>query len=154
MDRQIRRILFLDVDGVLNTPRTFLELPLFTVLAVDDTIMRLLKRIVVYTECEIVLSSSWRHSDTCKNVLSDTFVLHKIPLWTSETPRGGFLDRTEEIRGWFDLQPNPVVAAMSRFAILDDLELDGFGENFFLVDAKVGLTSAIADRVIVHLNRF
>ncbi len=52
------KVLFLDIDGVVNNKRTKKNFEGFT--AIDPAMAALVQRIVQNTGCEIVLSSSWR----------------------------------------------------------------------------------------------
>ena len=52
------KVLFLDIDGVVNNKRTKENFKGF--MAIDPAMAALVQRIVRNTGCEIVLSSSWR----------------------------------------------------------------------------------------------
>lgn len=55
------KIVFLDVDGVLNSRSYFNSLPRGTLYQdIDETKVELLKQIIDQTQAEIVLSSTWR----------------------------------------------------------------------------------------------
>lgn len=51
------RILFLDIDGVLNNSAQFTGIN-----NLDDDNVAQLNRIIAATDCQIVISSDWRHS--------------------------------------------------------------------------------------------
>ena len=59
--KQDIKILFLDVDGVLNKLGSFIEL--------NKTLILRLKKIIHETQCKIVLSSDWRLSQNHKKQL-------------------------------------------------------------------------------------
>lgn len=135
-------VLFLDVDGVLNTEKGT------TPMGLSKPCLRRLREIVQKTQCDIVLSSTWRKLDYAKAELKKQFQYKGIPLWVSETPCFNSGYRGEEIREW--LRHNPQV---NTYAILDD-DSDMLPEqlpNFFQTDPEFGLSKNIAYRVTYHL---
>lgn len=58
------KLIFLDVDGVLNSLSTKTEIEGYTF--VSDNLIALLKQIVDATDAKIVLSSTWRRGWYCK----------------------------------------------------------------------------------------
>lgn len=67
------KIIFLDIDGVLNTIETFInrkkeykETGILNV-EIDEFRVQYLKQIIKETDAKIVLSSSWRHFFTKDN---------------------------------------------------------------------------------------
>lgn len=152
--------LFIDCDGVLNNRKTLSAGNSPWLL--DDNCLLLLKDIVDKTNCQLVLSSTWRCYEQGKSVLKQHFRKHEIPLWISQTPdlnnqakawgSGNHHPRKEEISQW--LLDNQVDQVNDRIAILDDdfdacLVFGWFFQTFF----SVGLNRAIADNVIKHLNK-
>ena len=136
------KILFLDVDGVLNNYRTG---GIFTV---TKSKLRLLQQIVERTGCEIVLSSTWR-----LNVMGELDVLKK-KLWYRKltiadvTPKFNGM-RGEQIQSW--LAHHPEVTA---WCIIDDDSdmLDSQSLNFVQTDGMVGMTAEDAEKVIKILG--
>lgn len=139
------KILFLDVDGVLNCINRW-KGPHGKDL--DTVCLDNLKSIVANTDCQIVLSSTWRILIETYTDLVDTFKLHNLSIM-DKTPQYVGKWRADDINEW--LANNPT----DKFAILDDDRDAGFGleEHFFKTSAKEGLTKEIADKVIQHLNR-
>ncbi len=145
------KVLFLDVDGVLNTPKLIKR---FGFDHVDDILVALVARIVRETGVEIVLSSTWRINEKDKKFVEDALARHGLKLfgctpviersggWTE----GGWVRRHEEIHAW--LRVNEV----TRFAILDDLDDAEIVGSFFQTDEDIGLTVEITERIINHLN--
>lgn len=136
------KVLFLDVDGVLNSRSTTNFHDLYPI---DPYMAFLVGRIQLQTGCEVVLSSSWRHHPEGVKSVSKRVVelLDVTPTW--DTIRG------EEIQMWLD-KMGPVV---ERYAILDDDTdmLDKQFPNFFKTTFETGLTDEIAEKVIQHLGR-
>ena len=136
------RVIFLDIDGVLNRTRAATHIRL------DDDLMLLLKELVQQGDAHIVLSTYWRHfSEYIKYVLTR----YDIPEWRliGTTPGLGHLQgscfddkvygsRSEEITAW--LQDHPQV---TNFVILDDRRTAGFGvlaPHFVHCRSEIGLT--------------
>lgn len=137
------KILFLDLDGVVNTARTPVDEQGF---ALDPYMAFLVGRIVEATGCKVVLSSAWRYGGqrTLDYVAQRIVPLHDI------TPMSnGLTSRGLEIKEWL-LNHNDV----DKYAILDDAEdmLDEQLPNFFKTSFYEGLTDEIANRVIEHLT--
>lgn len=103
------KILFLDVDGVLNTYRTKERVGSWR--GLDPVLVsRLINWLVENSEVKVVLSSTWRTTENLTEALRSAGVS-----WIGETPLVG-LRRGQEIDLW--LKHNPGV---THFAILDDI---------------------------------
>lgn len=170
----MKKYLFIDIDGVLNTENHIKSLqnkgvdsndqygPLFAPQAVQN-----LKAIVELTDAKIVISSSWKEYGV--EFLQEMWSECNIPVeFYSVTPSlilTSYLDHIEgnsfrlperyskglEINAW--LQKN--TSGDYRYCIIDD-------ENYFLAeqlshlvttDAKDGLTEEVAKQVAEILNR-
>jgi hypothetical protein len=135
------KVLFLDIDGVVNTKRTKGNFQ--GVMGIDPPLAARVQRIIQNTRCEIVVSSSWRlyqHSldeverKICK-FADITPILH--------APRG------YEIKVWLMLHPE-----IEHYVILDDADsiLPEQRANFFQTTWESGLTEDIALAVEKHLS--
>lgn len=158
------KILFLDVDGVLNSEQTFFRTKgeRDDGWLIDPYMALLVARIVEATGCEIVMSSSWRHHpEGVKRVEKRVWkILDTTPsIPTSREEReecdrkglshASLCERGKEIQAWLDKHPE-----VTKYAILDD-DSDMLPEqkpSFFKTQWKVGLTDEIANAVIAHLN--
>lgn len=143
------KILFLDVDGVINSrDSTNFKNNLWPV---DDYMCYLVGKIQLYTDCSIVISSSWRHHPEAMDILKDKFndVIDKTPDLYDDLNAGKHILRGDEIQAWLDNHPE-----VTRYAILDDDSdiLDEQKPNFFKTTFKTGLTDDTANSVIEHLN--
>ena len=135
------KILFLDIDGVVNSrDSTNFKNSMWPL---DPYKAFLIGRIQLQTGCEVVLSSSWRHHpDGVKNVRE------RIVDVLDVTPTVGEY-RGHEIAAWLEKHPE-----VEKYAILDD-DCDMLVEqapNFFKTTFQEGLTDEIARAVIEHLN--
>ena len=141
------KIIFLDVDGVLNCEKTF-QRHNDAVIGLDPMMCILLNRILEATDALVVLSSSWRGHKEGEEELEKFFPHMKFIFDRTVHLSSGI--RGEEIREWL----NKKVVPVGKYAILYD-DSDVLPEqlpNFFKTEWKEGLTQEIADKVIAHLN--
>jgi len=135
------KVLFLDVDGVLNSRSTTdFRTHLYPI---DPYMAFLVGRIQLETGCEVVLSSSWRyHPDGVKTV-------EKACVKLLDTTPKLYGTRGEEIQAWLDEHPE-----VEKYAILDDDTdmLEDQLANFFNTTFETGLTDEISQAVIRHLK--
>jgi HAD domain in Swiss Army Knife RNA repair proteins len=135
------KVLFLDIDGVVNNKRTKETFQGFR--GIDPTLAALVQRIVQNTGCEIVLSSSWRLDQGSRDEVE-----RKVCKFTDTTPIL-HAPRGYEIKIWLMLHPE-----VQHYAILDD---DGSilpedRVNFFQTTTEIGLTEDIVVAVEKHLS--
>lgn len=137
------KILFLDVDGVLNkiSDADVINEGFYLQRLNRKLIDKFLK-IVDDTDCRVILSSTWR-----KRKEDIAFLLK------CDIPINGITDssgptRGHEIQRWLD--KNEVFS----YAIVDDDSdmLDSQRKNFFQTDPEYGLTETIAYRITYRLN--
>lgn len=111
------RILFLDVDGVLNHLACWTEMKMGAT-PVDPECVARLDRIVEATGAMIVLSSSWRGPGGLEEVLEEAGALkHRHPTdWRTPRLHGeDYRGRGSEIADWLSRHPE-----VSIYAIVDD----------------------------------
>ena len=136
------KILFLDIDGVVNCATTKQRHRGFIGIQPDKA--TIIRRIINETKCEVVLSSTWR-----KDINSMAEVKRRVCHFIDRTPNSSSGIRGNEIKFWLDQHPE-----VTKYAILDD-DSDMLEEqlpNFFKTTWKGGITEEIADAVIKHLN--
>lgn len=142
------KIIFLDIDGVLNTATT-LQRSHRGVIGIDPYLYLMLDRIIEATKAKIVLSSSWRHSEAGREELKKAGID-----FIGYTPSCCTGIRGAEIYEWISRNIPLEERASLRYAILDD-ESDMLlwqKDNFFQTSFKTGLTEEIANKVIKHLT--
>lgn len=147
------KILFLDIDGVCNS-RAYLyrlrakDKRATLWYAIDPVAAHLVKRIIKATDCEVVLSSTWRlYPDGREQVRRD--VCHFIDC-TRDMQAGakrGIVERGVEVQDWLSKHP-----AVEQYAILDDSSDFLPAQWLFKTSFSDGLTEDIAEAVISHLN--
>lgn len=152
----MRKILFLDCDGVINNRQSFLEEKSNT-FPTDPKCVELVNLILDETGCEIVLSSTWRFYNSWKSILTPLF--GEILYTTTKT--GSHKSRGEEIDDWLfkNFPPGrwlPPCESAGKFCILDDDKgmLDYQLPYFIRTSFETGITEPQALQAIQILNRF
>lgn len=156
------KILFLDIDGVLNNQALFKKnheeynrSGKFEPYPVDFDSIAELNRVLDETGAFIVLSSSWRGVEELEDRLAEVGVLNRChPHY--RTPRHGspdkpYVNRGTEIKDWLDNHPE-----VGTFAIVDD-DSDMLEEQMpYFVQTSFefgGLSTEKADRLISVLGK-
>lgn len=139
------KVIFLDVDGVLNTASLLYH---YGFSHIDDDMVGLLATVVSKTGAKIVLSSTWRLERESMRMVRDALGRHGLEI-IDKTPTLADSFRSEEISRWLKDHPEA-----KRYAIIDD-DPDagwGMGSNFFMTDAEKGLDRDTASRIVRHLK--
>ena len=133
------KVLFLDIDGVLNSHRTAIAFGgMFGVDKLDPIAVRLVRGIVDTADACVVLSSSWRLTHDFRELGKqlDLPMIDRTPSLVG--PRG------KEIKAWLDGHPE-----CTRYAIVDD-DGDMLPEQtpyFVQTNMREGFTWASAERL-------
>ncbi len=138
------KVIFLDVDGVLNCEETFKH-HTNSIIGIDPFMGLLVNRIILATGAQVVLSSSWRGSPENEAIVERAIGVKLL----DRTKHLDIRVRGKEIEEWLLRHPE-----VTRYAILDD-DADMLKrqlKNFFKTSFKFGLTENMAERVINHLN--
>ena len=117
------KVVFLDIDGVLNSNLYDRQIRTATDGNIDESRLDLLKQLVEQTGAVIVLSSSWRKhwdmdpagGDAIGRELNTVFRKHGLKIG-GKTPCLASGERAEEIRTWLTEHKTEV----ESFVILDD----------------------------------
>ena len=145
------KVIFLDVDGVLNSQQLFEKCEDDQLISVDEDNIKNLKTIVDATGAKIVLSSSWRygwaeHSDAVQDwcqILVDILAKYDLKI-IDKTEYLSSGRREDEIKDWLDKCEEKI----EGFVILDD--------GAYLVKTDFctgGLREEDADKAIKILNK-
>ena len=141
------RVLFLDVDGVLNCCQNLHD--------VDADKIGRLRKIVNETGCRIVLSSNWRIRDKTRERLAALLREGGVSFssWTpcldriAEDGIHVMAERGDEIQAWLDEH-----AEVTCFVILDDYsDMAHLQQYLVQTESFVGLTDELTDEVIRRL---
>lgn len=134
------KVVFLDIDGVLNCSKT--KNPRKFPYVVDPKLLARLNKLLERTAAKVVLSSSWR--------------LDPIGIMAAKHWGVPFIDacpdlpkkaRSEEIVGWIAAHPK-----VSRFVVIDDEDDELDDLPLFQPSCKTGLTPEIAKAVERYLD--
>jgi hypothetical protein len=153
MRSKSNRILFLDIDGVLNTD-DFRDT--FGNNVLNPFLVRNLDRVVFETECKIVISSDWRFGAMkiihkalwCKEFVAQTQAEMIIESIIDTIPDLG-LTREEEILAWVRV---PMIE-VGNWVAVDDMDLDLVVENFVHTNPTIGLSEQKAEEIIMKLKK-
>jgi hypothetical protein len=134
------KIIFLDIDGVLNCKKT--ANPRKLPYVVDRRLLARFKRLLDRTGAKVVLSSTWRY---------DPAGLFSAKHWgipfVGATPDMPKRPRRDEICAWLKKHPK-----VTRFVVIDD-EDDELDElPLFQPSAATGLTDRIVRGVVKYLD--
>ena len=109
------KIIFLDMDGVLNSELTFRNNP--TVIdPVDPEMVKQLNRIVKETGARLVLSSTWRKGYLWPSRLADAGI--DLNNFVGITPGSDKGFRGDEVNSWLEYANH--FLSIEKYAILDD----------------------------------
>ena len=149
------KIIFLDVDGVLNSAKFDRWLQdhhmkqYYGYELLDQNALLNLQDIVFVTGADIVLSSSWRLSRSCSERLRQQLLPYGLQ-FIDKTVCLRQEDRGEEIKEWLSRHPE-----VDHFVILDDDEFEMAGLEGHLVKTtfEEGLLEQHAAKAIEILSK-
>lgn len=147
------KIVFLDMDGVLNTYATF-ESPT-TIGMVNPALAVRLNKLLMFTNARLVISSTWRNviHNGHYSLYGFAHMLQTHGILSANVigATGEHMDaRGDEIREWLRQQsPRP-----TNYVILDDDSsgMDFFEDKFIKIDSRQGLQDEHVDRAIAMLG--
>lgn len=135
------KVLFLDIDGVVNNATTSQRHRGF--IGIDPMMAFTVGKIQLDTGCEVVLSSSWRvWPESIKEVEKQV-----VPLFDITPDFKGKTDRGCEVKAWLEKHPD-----VTRYAILDDNADFHPDQHLFKTSWPFGITEDIARAVTEYLN--
>ena len=149
------KVIFLDIDGVLNG-NLFVPKEDKPGVLIDNTRLELIKQIIDVTDAEIVLSSSWReHWEKNENECNDigreiNEIFSRIGLSVYDKTPKHHNDRKQEIIDWLYEHPD-----VSEFVVIDDTPFaEGVLQNHFVLTShlRYGIDENDAKQVISILN--
>lgn len=155
------RVLFLDVDGVLNNEGVFKDRR-FGYMPLDHLCIERLHNVIRETGCKIVLSSAWREVERLEKALDANLVfevyngLGSDPLQVRHSDRStrrlngdAYNGRGSEIAEWLSRHPE-----VDGYAIVDDDGdmLPGQMSRFVQTTFDTGLADEHAARLIAILR--
>ena len=151
------KVIFCDVDGVLNNEKTQGHSPSgYT--GVSNDLIRNLRKIVDATDAKIVLSSDWRlvrddpeHGKDYRYLTRKLYIVGSLTI-TDHTVDISWSKRGTEIRQYLSDHPD-----VTHFAVLDDLPFRDFLNNellcnLVLTNPRKGLTDEDVERAVKILQ--
>lgn len=173
-DKESIKILFLDVDGVLNTYDTKKE---SETTGINKSICERLGKIIEETQCKIVLSSTWRLDEGSKNKLFlEMRQMANIQIYNDlSKPNNVYLGDTDDLDPDFNgnegavrtdeimakLTDCKLVSNVTHWVAVDDLKLGrntkreivpGFEDHFVQTDETKGITQGKMQDIINILS--
>jgi hypothetical protein len=134
------RIIFLDVDGVLNCRKT--PNPRKFPYIVDPLLVRRLQTALDRADAAVVLASTWRY-DPAGLFSARHWGIPFIDVLPDQPGR----PRRDEILAWLKAHPN-----VRRFAVLDDEDDELDRLPLFQPSAATGLTETISNGLVAYLR--
>lgn len=158
MEENRVKIIFLDIDGVLNSDEYFEKIKELNIHGIESEIdtnkIKLLKKAIDETKAKVVLISSWRYTRRAKE-LKEMLACYEI--YVDLTP---FINhkRGLEIKKWLLDHPN-----VEEYVILDDEIFDSYDEELMNKLIKIsngngynlgeGLLPKDVDKIIEKLGK-
>lgn len=146
------KVVFLDIDGVLNRHR-FNGLSQSS--SIEPECVGHLNRLLVETGAAVVLSSAWRYMLIRGAMTVDGFdyllrthgvIAGRLVSWTCS-------DEDEKDRGWQIHRWRNRIGHTGKYVVIDDLDLGiSYLHPFVHTDGEVGLTGLDTDKAIRILN--
>jgi histidinol phosphatase-like enzyme len=117
------KLLFLDIDGVMNTDFHYVRSDKHPDLEFDPEAIKTLEDVIIETDCKIIISSSWRKSRTVAE-LKEIFshygeIISKVIVGkTGNFPR--VCQRQDEIKLYLEYYKNDKKIEVESFVVIDD----------------------------------
>ena len=151
----MRKIIFLDIDGVLNSKETVTRSSRCkSIIGIDPYLVAIFNRIIFATDAEIVLSSTWRKAKS-----SRAEIRKRVMDFIDVTPviNDEYAVRGDEVEAWLEKNIGKFYHSTReeknlKYAILDDDSDFYHWQPLFKSTWEKGLTEEIAEKVIKHLN--
>ena len=144
------KLIFLDIDGVLNNPKSAEKFGTFNIL--DAECVSVLRNLVILNNASIVISSTWRGFDNWHDKISGaisnagwTEARHFI---VDRTPFSAESIRSNEIMSW--LTNNKSLLPWKEFIAIDDDNFDMDGIPLIKADPELGLQKSDLISLINH----
>ena len=140
------KLLFLDIDGVMTADEgTINNEKLYSF---SSSCVEVLNEILSSNNVKIILTSSWRTvfdvEKQCR-IFKENGV-KQLPM--GQTKDLGYKHRNLEIKNYLENRK------VESFVILDDMYLEGFDDNFVLIDLRKGLSEENVEKIneILDIN--
>ncbi len=154
------KVIFLDIDGVLNSRKYDKTRDYSKQTDIDETRVPLVKEIADATDAKIVLSSTWRYHwnadgslcDEDGRYINEIFAKFGLTIYDKTPDLGIMASRREEIKEWLDTTDETI----DSFVIIDDYMFDWgeFAKRFVRTEPqfRAGLEKDHVIKAIEILN--
>jgi hypothetical protein len=140
------RVIFLDIDGVLNSYETMPKGERGGIIGIHAPLVRRLNVLTARTGATLVLSSSWRKDDAWRQIMKDAGI-QGVFLGRTGSVSNGF--RGEEVDQWLTHFGKNVY----KYCILDDdRDFYPWQPRFHTSLFSGGLTDEIVERIAFHFE--
>ena len=139
------KVIFLDIDGVLNSRAYDRKRNWNEQTDIDETRLPFVKKIVDETGAKIVLSSTWREHwnkayEKCDKdgvYINKTFAKFGLEIYDKTPNIGLYAERHDEVKTWLDNAQEVI----ESFVIIDDYRYGWkeFADNFVKTNPNLGL---------------
>lgn len=153
-----KKVIFLDVDGVLNGDLTDEEAPSGCI-GIGSRYIALLRRIIFHTGADIVLSSSWKQEFPAEGFVTEDgmylverLLEYSITIEDITIPGKATAYRGGEIQNWLDRHPDVTNWVVLDDEVFCDFESRGIMPHLVQTDGNKGLTLENVRRAIEVLN--
>jgi len=145
------KIIFLDVDGVLNNDDTTSTHGVFV--GWDKRCVDRLNHIIRKTDAAVVISSSWRMHRSMNEIIH----LFNVEMGIrgtilGSTPIQNVEERGAEIGAWMKFFKKKTGRDIDRFVIIDDVDPLMFRDHWIETDTCIGLTNKDVEQAVRCLN--
>lgn len=155
----MKRVLFLDIDGVLNSDYYFKERPdednrPYPLSEFDPVLIRRLNQILIDGKVtDLVVSSDWRFTEGLDNIFQEVGILDPFHHKNEKLDYIGYVPDEDHRRG-YEIRHYLSRNTVDSYCILDDMEffLNDQQSNLVLTDWRVGLTDKDVITAIKILN--
>jgi hypothetical protein len=141
-------IIFLDIDGVMNSNNHLVESKAHEYLEFDPICVESLKKILKETNAKIVISSTWRIKRSLEE-LKRIFSIYDISNYIIGVTPNLWKERGHEIQEYIDIHKNII----KKFVIIDDdSDMEHLMPYLVKINYLNGLTNEEAERVINYFK--
>lgn len=146
----MKRVIFLDCDGVLNNAETSVIEKHTGFIGIDEENLACLVRLVKQSHADLVLTSTWQHEPYMLRYLKRKLFFKWI--FIKDITDENSIYRGRGIRRYLYRHPS------DAYVILDDFEFPDFNEeipdHFVMTDFKIGLTNEDVEKALQILQCF
>jgi len=144
----VKRLIFLDFDGVLNSDDYLVDISDWLSFdALDESKIQLVNQIIEATDAKIVISSSWRNTYPLEEIENELIKRGFKGEIIGSTPSLA-AKRGVEIQAWLDGFSKEI----ESFVILDDCsDMEPLNEHLIQIDPNTGLVEGDVKFIIYSL---